>query len=196
MRIIVLLALVGNLSAVSSQRPAADWLPPPTQDFVVTQLAERLQEIQLPWPEARRVSAARATVAAIRARLEEWTEPGVLKRTPALAHLKLPPSGNQRLDAMVRYHMCTALSMIRHERRGREPSEEARIAAVVGMTTGSIVVLYLRDGFIKAGGTGEQVEKVLTAPALQGAIDRLQTSPDDALAAQSECVPVFGEITG
>jgi hypothetical protein len=193
---IVALMLLGTMTAAAAAQDQSAWMPPPMEEFVVKQLVERLREINLDWSVERMTNAARVTVATIRARLEKWTEPELLKRAPALAHLQLPASGDPRLDAMLRYHMCTAVSMIRHERRAKEPREEGRIAAVAGMTTGSLAVLFLRDGYIKAGGSEERVEKLLTDPKLQSAIDRMQTNPDDISAAQSECVPVLGAITG
>lgn len=195
-QLIVALIFLGTSPAAAAQPKQSDWMPPAMEDFVVKQLVERLQEIDLDWSVERMTNAARVTVATIRARLEKWTEPEVLKRAPALAHLQLPASGDPRLDGMLRYHMCTAVSMIRHERRAKETSEEGRIAAVAGMTTGSLAVLFLRDGYLKAGGSEEQVEKLLTDSKLQPAIDRMQTNPDDISAAQSECVQVLGAITG
>jgi hypothetical protein len=183
-------------SAAVTRQARTDWMPPQMEEIVVQQLVERLGEIDLGWSRERMNNAARVTVATIRARLEQWKETELLARAPVLGVLKLAPESDPRLNAMRRYHMCTAAAMIRHERRAREKSEEARIAAVAALTTGSMAVLYLRDAFINAGGTGANVEKLLTDPALQPIIDRLQTSPDDMMAVQAECVPVLGAITG
>lgn len=193
---ILVLVMLGPLLAPATQLAQTDWLPPAVQDAVAEQLLGRLEELELQWTEERMTNAARATVAAIREKLETWTVRQVLDRAPALAHLELPASGNTPLDAMLRYHVCTGVAMIRHERRAVETREPARIAAVAGMAAGSMALLYLRDDYLKAGGEEAQIEKFLTMTALQPALDRLQTNPDDMRTADQECSAVLGEITG
>lgn len=187
--------MLGLLAAASTLilagQPAADWLPASMHEGLVQQLAERLEQINLDWSRERRRNAAAAVVNRLRARLTQMTQDDVQRRAPALASLKLPAARDPRLDAIVRYQMCSAADFVAYERRAREPSEEARIAIVMRLTALTTTVLYLREGFIGAGGTEQQLERFLADEAFGAIVERIQQNAQVLQGVQAECAPVI-----
>lgn len=170
---------------------ASDWLPPSVAKIVTQQLVERLEQIDLGWSRERATGAATSVVASIARRLEAAGEAEVLKRAPALAPLNLPSSGDARLDAMARYQMCVSVYYVRHELRAKEASEDARIAAVMGLTAGSMAMLYLRQRLVDAAVPEDRIEKFLTGDSFERSLQRMQRDAAVLMAIQEECAPVF-----
>jgi hypothetical protein len=176
------------------QQPAAEWLPAGSEDVLVSQLVERLGQIKLDWTRERATNAARTSIAAMRAGLSRLSEADLATRAPALAALDLPSSRDARLDVMARYQMCVSSYYVRHERRASETSEDNKIAAIMGFSAGSLVLLYLRHGYIAAGGSEEELEKFLSGDQLEVVFQRMQRDTPLLQSVAAECAPVFGAI--
>jgi hypothetical protein len=172
-------------------QPAADWLSAAMYDGLVQQLAERLEQIDLDWSLERRRNAAATVVNRLRARLAQMTHEDVHRRAPALASLKLPAVEDPRFEAIVRYQMYNAADFVAYERRAREPSEDARIAIVMRLTALTTTVLYLREGYMRAGGTEQQLERFLADKAFEPIVERLQRDAQLLQEMQAECAPVI-----
>lgn len=191
---IVLAAVVAlGPSAAASAQPAekGNWMPPEGEEILVKQLAGLLKEAAPAESadEAALMERARAAVRRQRARVEAWSEKGLLERTPDLARLGMPKSGDAVLDAIGHYQMCNAILYMRHVDRARESDPAARLAAVDGLNAMTLAVLYLGRDFL-LGGNQARMEGFLTGPEMEAILNRIQDRPELREYAAGQCRPV------
>ena len=165
------------------------WLPPEAEAFVVEQLVGRLSEIEGKETAPTRNDRARGSVAALRVRIDQSGPAALIARAPALGDLKMPAIPSEHLNAMARYTMCSLVLALQLQ---SSTSLNDRLAAVLGLTATTMVVLRLREPYLAGGGTDAAMEKFLSAnPALEAEVERIQDSAALLTHARSQCAPVL-----
>jgi hypothetical protein len=183
----ILVLLVIPMTGIEAQQPA--WLPAEGEAFLVEQLVGRLSEIEGKGPESTRSDRARGSVAALRVRIDHSGPATLIARAPAFADLKMPATPSEHLNAMARYTMCSLVLALQLQ---TSKSLNDRLAAVLGLTATTMVILRIREPYLAGGGTDAAMEKFLSAnPALEAEVERIQDSPALLTHAQSECAPVL-----
>jgi hypothetical protein len=179
-------------------RTQEDWLPPAFEERATQQLADRLSTLpmgdQPPLSPATRLERAREAVATFRTTLDEWGLEGTLSRAPTLADLGLPTSSDRLLDAMGRYQFCSLVLALQAAPSGQAENFNLQFTAVMGLTAGTMAVLYLRAPFAAAGGTDQELEAYMTSAGMEAVAARVQE--DEALLdrARAGCTPIVVEL--
>jgi hypothetical protein len=200
-----LAACAAAVLTVAVARPAhglaqaqAAWLPPSVEAGVTRQLADRLATLPMggrtPPTEAQRLTRAQDAVSKLRAVFEGWGVSGTTAKAPALDGVGVPASKDRLLDAMGRYQVCNFVLALQLDPNGHPDDFNLQFTGVLGLTAGTMAVLYLRQPFVAAGGSQQAIEAHLTNEAMQALGARVQRDPKLLERAQAGCSPVVVEL--
>jgi hypothetical protein len=174
------------------------WLPPPAETAAVEQLADRLSTLPAGDGPALtpqdRLQRARTAVGIFRSTFETWGLDGTVSRAPRLDAISLPSSDNRLLDAMGRYQFCNLVLALQVAPAGRATSFNRQFTGVMGLTGITLAVVYLRQPFLAAGGTDEELEAYMTGPAMEAVASRVQDEPALLDRARAGCSPIVVEL--
>jgi hypothetical protein len=175
------------LSAVAAAQPS--WLPPEVEDGAAHQLATRVAEIGAGKTDETRLSGARRLVSQLRERLESWGEKGTVDRAPRFPDLRVPESERPSLDAIARYQVCNMVLMIQLQDPSFADDADAKMTSVTGLTAFTLAVLYLRQPFLGAGGSDEELQAFLTSSSMESVLKKIQTEPGARAQVETQCSP-------
>lgn len=190
-RWLVGLALASSVTGAEAQ---TTWLPAEVEQGLVNQLVRRMPKTNPTTAEnpERASQIARTLVQGFAKSLEAWTDSLALEWAPTFPQFKLPAANQRHLDAMARFQVCNLVYLKQFE-SGKEVDGLRRSS--LGLTAMTMAILRLRQPFLKAGGSSEQIETFLTSPPMAKVFDEIQSSADLAAHAEKQCQGVLWELT-
>lgn len=186
------LALLLLLSGtpVSAQ---VEWLPPQYEEGAARALVERLEEIgvEMSLGEEERLEGARAMIRDLGVRIDGWGLEGTLDLAPELAGVDIPPIENRIVAAIAAYGVC-ALPL--HPELVETNDE--KLAVALGEISVVVVSAFLRQRFLDAGGTDQQLAEQLNTETMNQLSYDIQVSEEQRNYVAAECGPTFTALFG
>ena len=191
----LLLLLVPAVSTPVRAAGSPTWLPAAVEESAAEQLAGRFGVLRRgAAKEKENREEAVLFTRALRDVVEGWGVDGVLERAPDFPGLTLPPLRDRYLDAMQRYTVCNLLLFRQTEHADFAEDFNARFTGTVGLSGLTFAMVRLREPFVAAGGSNEQIERAMTRAELEPVFDRLQSDEAARNAAEAACQPVVVEL--
>jgi len=164
------------------------WLPKELEDLAATRLVDRMTELDvLPSPERdQNVAGAHRLVRDLAGRIEGWGLDGVLQRAPALSEVPFPDAGNPIVKGLMRYGVC---SLPLHPELVETREEKLAIAVLEAWV--GVVSMFLRDRFLKGGGTDKDLALALNSEKINQVSYDIQVDEKRRNYVMTECEPMF-----
>jgi len=183
------------LSATDVRAAEPSWLPPQVESGAAEQLAGRLNELGRGKADTGETLAeARKLVRSMRDVVDSWGVARTLANAPKFDQLQLPPAAESYLDAMQRYQICNVLLFRQTVHPDFADDFNARFTGTLGLTAVTLAVVRLREPFLAAGGSPEQIEAQLTSSDLEKVSQRIQTDEASRSHAEQQCQPLLLQL--
>ena len=191
----LLLLLATVVSAPLRAGGSPSWLPAAVEQSAAEQLAGRFGALRR-GEEKQKENREEAVLftRALRDVIDGWGVDGVLGRAPDFPGLALPPLRDRYLDAMQRYTICNLLLLRQTEHADFAEDFNARFTGTVGLSGLTFAMVRLREPFVAAGGSNEQIERAMTRAELEPVFERVQSDEAVRSVAETACQPVVVEL--
>jgi hypothetical protein len=164
------------------------WMPKEAREAMILHLAKGLQEVDF-GKEATPIelmTAAQSGVDGIIKKLEGDGVEAVLAKAPYFDGVQLPTTDNRYARAIGAFGLC---SVTLHPELAKDSEE--RLFVTYGIVTVVILSAYLRDGFLKEGGSDQPLKDYLRSEAMEKVGREAQTNETLRNQITNQCGPIL-----
>lgn len=186
-------ALASMQVVAAAQQQPGSWFPPGMREGLARELTARLEHIDIGIAKADLLPVSRRAAAEMGLRLDTIGVTKLIELAPRFPRLDLPLTGDQYLDAMARLGLCTYYL----EARYAEPSahdQEARLDAALGPMALALATGFLREPYLRQGGTDETIKVYLAGDPLNAVVATVVNDPELLRYTAGECRGVVSAL--
>ena len=183
-------ALFLMASSVVAQEES--WLPARVFEGMVDQIKQRGAEKDLDPVTGDEFAQGFATK--VRDSVGRLGESGVLESAPQFDKFDVPQMGQTHVDSMVRYQICNMVTMLQHTDPAFDDDPQAKVAAILGLTSFTMAALRLRQPYLDSGGSEGDIEALLTSSGMQPVLDGLRDDVEIREHVEERCNQTFEKL--
>lgn len=167
-----------------------DWFPAAAREGLTRDIASKLAAIDTEdrLSSEKEFAGATMVVNGVSAKVESMGRDALIQLAPRFPGLELPTSGNQALDAIAAFQVCSLpMNAIYADDTPREHRFDMRTWALFSAASIYIASGYLRPAYRAAGVSDEDAEAFLTGEAMTALKTRIGTSQQLLAQTKAHC---------